>query len=242
MEENLELNIDLSFIDPPDDPPEKVENHIITHKKRGRISHCEKDPSVRCLCRNEKTVMRRAYSESKLLDVLDHDLKPGHSYHCITGGDVDSLSYLKAILRQQSLDYVLFSTWCLADDDILQFEEWLKTGQIKRLDAYVGEIFPSTYRHEYAYLKQMLAENCPTARVCVFKNHSKIYAGTGQKFDFSVQTSANINTNPRTENGTITLGTDIYQFHKDYFDGIKSFNNDYPNWSPYTNKKKSPNP
>lgn len=33
----------------------------------------------------------------------------------------------------------------------------------------------------------------------------------------------NINTNPRTENGCITIGRDIYDFYKTYFDGIVSF-------------------
>jgi len=36
--------------------------------------------------------------------------------------------------------------------------------------------------------------------------HAKIFAGHGPKFYFGIQTSANINTNPRTENGCITIG------------------------------------
>lgn len=63
-------------------------------------------------------------------------------------------------------------------------------------------------------------------RIAVFKNHSKIFAGIGKKFAFGIQTSANINTNPRTENGCITIGNDIFEFYKTYFDGIKSFNID----------------
>lgn len=55
------------------------------------------------------------------------------------------------------------------------------------------------------------------------KNHSKIYAGKGEKFAFGIQTSANVNTNPRTENGNIIITDEIYRFYKDYFDGIKSF-------------------
>lgn len=233
MQEEFNIDFDSLTIGEQktnDDPAEEVKG---THKKRGRMKVCENNQKVRCICRNEKTVARRATSESALLDVLDHDFLDKHSYHCITGGDVDSLSFLKVVLRRQNLDYCLFSTWCLADDDILQMRDWLISGKIKRLDCYVGEIFPSTYRHEYAYLKEMLAEHCHTARVCVFKNHSKIYAGTGQKFDFAIESSANINTNPRTENGCINISTELYRFYKDFFDGIKSFNKDYPNWTPY---------
>ncbi len=60
-------------------------------------------------------------------------------------------------------------------------------------------------------------------RIAVFKNHSKIYAGYGNKFHFGIETSANINTNPRTENGCITISEELFHFYKDYFDKIVSF-------------------
>jgi len=178
--------------------------------------------NTECLIRETKTIYRRAFSETQLLDVLGDKFMEGHSYHCITAGDVDSLSYLKCVLRQQNLDYCLFSTWCMAADDILQLDEWLTEGKIKRMDAYLGEIFPNTYKFEFKALKTMFEKhNC--GRIAVFKNHSKIYAGTGEKFAFGIETSANINTNPRTENGCITIGRDIYEFYRNYFDGIISF-------------------
>lgn len=175
--------------------------------------------STALICRDTKNIYRRAFSETQLLDILPEEFKDGDSYNCITAGDVDALSYLKVILRKQDLDYVLFSTWCMAGDDILQIEEWIKQGKIKLIDAYVGEIFPSSYKYEYAKLKEVI-----NGRICVFKNHSKIFAGTGSKFQFGIQTSANINTNPRTENGCITIGNDIFEFYKNYFDGIIGFN------------------
>lgn len=175
-----------------------------------------------CIVRNDKLIYRRAFSETQLLDVLGIDFKDGESYHCITAGDVDSLSYLKCVLRQQNLDYCLFSTWCMAADDILQFDEWLTEGKIKKLDAYVGEIFPGSYKMEYKKLKEVF-EKHQCGRIAVFKNHSKIYAGIGSKFAFGIETSANINTNPRTENGCLTISQGIFEFYKEYFDGIKSF-------------------
>lgn len=190
---------------------EKVQDETKSHRR-----------STECLVRTDKHIFRRAFSETQLLDAVGIDFKDGESYHCITGGDVDSLSYLKAVLRQQKLDYCLFSTWCMAAEDILCFEEFLEKGLIKKLDAYVGEIFPGSYKVEYKMLKDLFEKyNC--GRIAVFKNHSKIYAGVGNKFSFGIETSANINTNPRTENGCITIGKDIFEFYKQYFDGIKSF-------------------
>jgi hypothetical protein len=173
------------------------------------------------LKRNSRDTYRRAFSETQLLDLVDLDFKDGDSYHFITAGDVDALSYLKLVLRQQDLDYCLFSTWCMATEDVLQFRDWVDSGKIKKLDAYVGEIFPKQYSVQFAALKPICEGT--GGRVAVFRNHSKIFAGYGNKFAFGIESSANINTNPRTENGCITIGSDICEFYKEYFDGIKSF-------------------
>jgi len=170
-----------------------------------------------------KHVYRRAFSELSLLDLCENiPFENGNSIHFLTAGNIDSLSFLKLILRKQHLDYCLFSTWCMAPEDILQFNTWLKEGKINKLDAYVGEIFPTTYKKEFEFLKEVF-ENNKCGRIAVFKNHSKIYAGYGSGFYFGIESSANINTNPRTENACITIDKGIFEFYKEYFDGIKSF-------------------
>jgi len=188
-------------------------DNIIPQKKTKRRSVALKE-------RQKNTVYRRAFSETQLLDIVGFDYQDGDVYNCITAGDVDAMSYLKLMIRQQDLDYLLFSTWVLANDDILQLEEWINEGRIKKCDAYLGEIYPKSYSVEFAELKRVLNG---VGRIAVFKNHSKIFAGYGDKFHFGIQTSANINTNPRAENGSITIGKDIFDFYKEYFDGIVSF-------------------
>lgn len=169
---------------------------------------------------------RRAFSEAAMLDALTPPLfrfEEGVSYNFITAGDVDSLTYLKVVLLHQDLDHCLCSTWCMAAEDILQLIEWHEAGKIRRLDVYVGEIFPNQYRIEWQMLRGFYRDHPDAGRVAVFRNHSKIFAGKGKEFSFGIQTSANINTNPRTENGCVTISDELYRFYKDYFDGIISF-------------------
>ena len=210
---------------------ERSSNMKIEVRQDEKIPKFKNEERLHTFKRKTANIYRRAFSELNLLDTLDRNMKDGYSYHCLSGGDVDSLSYLKHIIRQQPFEYCLFSTWCMADDDILQFENWIKTKKINRLDAYCGEIFPGSYRNQWIALKKVIA-SCG-GRVAIFRNHSKIYAGIGKKFAFGIESSANINTNPRTENTVITIGKDIYQFYKDYFDGINSFNRDFDNWKKY---------
>lgn len=64
---------------------------------------------------SQKYEYRRAFSEMKLLDLCgEFKFTEGHSYNFLTGGDIDSLSFLKCILRQQDLEHCLAATWCLA--------------------------------------------------------------------------------------------------------------------------------
>ena len=121
--------------------------------------------------RKTNAIYRRAFSETQLLDLFI-EIKSDYIYNFITGGDIDALSYVKLILRNQNIDYMFFSTWCMANEDIYQIKDWLESGRIKKIDAYVGEIFPGTYRFQYAMLKPIIEKY--GGRVAVFRNHSKI--------------------------------------------------------------------
>ena len=206
---DFDFGLNISFDFDYEKKPEEKKEKIIAKQARST-----------CLERQTKQIYRRAFSETNLLDLVS-EFKEGYSYNFITGGDVDALSYLKLILRHQNLDYCLLSTWCIAMEDIFQLEEFLEKGLIKKLDCYVGEIFPNSYKNEYKKLKEIM--NKFSGKIVVFKNHSKIFAGYGEKFHFGVQSSANINTNPRTENGCITISKDIFDFYFEYYNGIKSF-------------------
>jgi len=211
---------DFSFLD---DVGEGGKDSTIAVESDNAIaSKKSKRRTAACVELSERYLYRRAFSELSLLDIIPKELKDGHSVHVITAGDVDSLSYLKCVLRIQNLDHCLFSTWCMAAEDILQFDNWLDQGRIRKLDAYVGEIFPTSYKVEWRMLQDLFQRH-KCGRIAVFRNHSKIYAGVGEKFAFGIETSANINTNPRTENGCITIGREIYEFYKSYFDNITSF-------------------
>lgn len=177
--------------------------------------------TVACTEISTRYLYRRAFSELSLLDATP-PLRDGYSYHFITAGDVDALSFLELILRQQSLEHLYFSTWCIHAEDLLQIEEFLEDGRVKTMDAYVGEIFPNQYRIEWQMLHDLFARR-QCGELKVFRNHSKIMGGYGDKFYFVAETSANINTNPRTEHACITLDRGLYEFYREYFNGIKSF-------------------
>lgn len=184
--------------------------------KRGSVAYYELRP---------KYIYKRAHSELQLLNILnDKKLEENTSYNFITQGDVDALSFLQLTLRTYKvLEHLLLSTWCMSSEDIVQLFEYHKEGKIIQLDFYLGEIFQSSYPKENKLLQELM-QTYKTGRIAYFKNHSKIFAGiTKEGKGFSIQSSANINTNPRTENACILTDTESYHFYKNYFDGINSF-------------------
>lgn len=180
----------------------------------------------------------RLLSQAALDDALDWHMESGCAYHIISAGDVDSLTYLRHIVRQQRCDYVLLSTWCMALADAQEMRTWVERGFVKRFDFYVGEIFKNGYRGCRDELDSICA--LTGGRTARFRNHSKLMCVYGESFDCVIESSANVDTNPRTEQTCITVSTELADFYKAYFDGVNDFDGGYKEWRPWTRGTSTP--
>lgn len=179
-------------------------------------------PSIRVTHRyGHRHISRKASSEEALSKALDWYFSDGDCYHCFSFGDVDSLTFFKHVLRQQRVYYLALSTWCMAGEDVDDLREWHRRGMLGRVDFYVGEIFPGSYPEVYDAVLDFLQE-CG-GRLAVFRNHSKVMAVVGEHFDCLIESSANVNTNPRSENTVITVDRQLVREYIELFNGIRSF-------------------
>ena len=92
------------------------------------------------------------------------------------------------------------------------------------MDLYLGEIFKGSYGAVWDQLHEWYTNHPDRGRIAIFRNHSKIIAGVCDRFAFGLQTSANFDTNPRTEQASLSIDRGLYEFYKDYFDKIITFN------------------
>lgn len=168
-----------------------------------------------------RQLTRKASSEAALSAQLDWYFSEGDCYHCFSFGDVDSLTFFKHVLRQQRVHYLALSTWCMAGEDVDDLREWHRRGMLGRVDFYVGEIFPGSYPLVYDAALDFVRE-CG-GRLAVFRNHSKVMAIVGERFDCLIESSANVNTNPRSENTVLTVDRELVRTYVELFNGIKSF-------------------
>jgi hypothetical protein len=166
---------------------------------------------------------RRAKAEATLKDILPATFTAGDSWHVISHGDIDALSYLAhAIQGVSHFDYVALSTWCIAKPDIDQIAAWLDAGRIDTFELYAGEIFPNQYGDEFEAMQQL----CQTygCKLVIAKNHSKITLASCEAFGtyLAMESSANVNTNPRIEQTAIHANKDLFEFYREFFTGLRS--------------------
>ncbi len=92
---------------------QELEDLIETQAESEAEPRKDKRRHTECLELSTRFLYRRAYSEVSLLEAMKYEpLKAGCTYNFITGGDCDSLTFLKVVLNQAPpLDHLLFSTW-----------------------------------------------------------------------------------------------------------------------------------
>lgn len=174
---------------------------------------------------------RKAASEQNLMKALDWHFEEGDCYHCFSWGDVDSMSYFKHVLHQQRIHYLALSTWCMAGEDVDDLMEWYHRGILGRVDFFMGEIFQGSYPEVYTAVNDFVAEE--HGRLVTFRNHSKVMACIGERFDCLIESSANVNTNPRSENTVLTVDRKLVAAYVDLFNGIKSYDQSRDDAEPY---------
>lgn len=176
----------------------------------------------------------RIMSEANLSEALDWHMEDGTAYHVISYGDVDSLTFLRHIVRQQRLRYVFVATWCMATKDAEEMRDWVRRGMIGRMDFYVGEIFKSGYRGCLDVLDDICKET--GGRTARIRNHSKLMAFFGERFSGVIESSANVDTNPRIEQTCITINEGLAEFYKEFFDQMIDYDGRYKDWRPFNLK------
>ena len=109
--------------------------------------------------------------------------------------------------------------------------DWVRRGMIGRMDFYVGEIFKSGYRGCLDVLDDICKET--GGRTARIRNHSKLMAFFGERFSGVIESSANVDTNPRIEQTCITINEGLAEFYKEFFDQMIDYDGRYKDWRPF---------
>lgn len=166
-----------------------------------------------------KYIYRRAFSEMELLDTMaGEEFKDGHCYLFLSRGDVDLISYLKVISRQQHIHHLGLATWNANLTDFELLAHLKRKGRIGSIDCYLGSINKygtEARKNVYEYRKRMAEFKDVTVKV--IKTHIKTFFGDGDKFPFVITGSPNLSTNVNSEAVCVIIDKGAYEFYRDFF-------------------------
>lgn len=194
-----------------------------------RVAEMQQTGQARVQRAMHRKHLRRCNAEQHLASILPATFTPGESWHVISHGDIDALSYLRhALAGVECFEHVLLSTWCIAQDDIDELASWLDRGLIDQLHICAGEIFPSSHGEVYASALKLVEHY--GVRLTVARNHSKVMLASNEALGcwLVMEGSANVNTNPRIEQTAIHADRALHDFYLDFYRGIRSIDRDRP--------------
>ena len=175
---------------------------------------------------------RFAHASDELGSLLPPAFDPGATYHVISNGDIDALSFAKHVLAGAAFDALILSSWAVAMPAIEYLQSQVNAGRLRRIDAYVGEIMPRDRPHLYAALCALVAAT--SGRVMVLRNHAKAWMFLADDGRCTViETSANANYNKRIEQSVISAAPQVAATYKLFFDALDVPTPTFPDWTPH---------
>lgn len=167
---------------------------------------------------------RRVFGTAQLMKAMGTERpQEGHSYHVITGGNVDLLAHLLwVLLLYKRVRHVFISAWAISSADILLCARYLEEQKVGTLELLLGDVFPTKFKMEWKKLMEMYNAGKITD-IFTSTIHSKVMlidVGDGTKI--VIESSANCNMNPRIEQSCITVSGALYDFYYYYLHEILS--------------------
>lgn len=163
---------------------------------------------------------RRCFGVQNLLKVMGLERpRRGHSYHIISGGNVDLIAHVRWLLLHYTVEDMFLSCWAISVTDILLLKRWHEERKVAHISIIVGDIYPSNYSKEWRKLCEMYDDGM-IERLHTSAIHSKLILLKTTEGCVVVESSANCNMNPRIEQSVVTLNDDLYRFYLDYFDEL----------------------
>ena len=199
---------------------------MVARIQAGNAQYKAEQAKARAVRTSNRHEVRRAKAEADLDSLLPERIEDGDSWHVISHGNIDALSYLRHLIKPTYFDYVGVSTWCIARQDLTEITAWLDAGRIDQFALYAGEIFRNQYGDEYEMVLRM--QHDYGIQFVMAKNHSKVTlcANYDEDYYVVVESSANVNTNPRIEQACVTRSKALFEFYQEFFAGLKSIDRD----------------
>lgn len=180
----------------------------------------EAQPDARAIRLDGRRRMARVRQRDALRDVLPTPPAPGEQYHIISSAKWDFWTWVPAMIQWLGgrTDSLYCSTWTASRAGITELFELCDAGKIGSVGFLTGLYFKRRESAVYATLLGGLRRRGHRYRA--FPNHAKILLLRNEaRGDYlSIEGSANLTSNPRTEQYCITNDQALWTFYRDWFE------------------------
>jgi len=177
-------------------------------------------PDGKITRRDIRRRMRYVKRKETAAEALEGTLPgPGESTHYIQAATYDFFHTVPAavgILGEVGDLYA--STWTMSRNNVLELFEIFDGGKIKRISVLTGNYFKRRESAVYARLLEGLQRR--GQRYAAFGNHTKIVLMDSPPDYIVMEGSANFTSNPRLENYIIVNDRALWDFHREWMEGV----------------------
>ena len=187
------------------------------------------DVSLKDLTAKKARIVRQTKTRTALIDraegltawMGDGFPAPDETLHVILDGGADVWGFAEwAISKAGTADELWISTWIISDGIARRIVNLLDSGVIDEFHIVTALYFKIRAPHVYTYLMETLQSR--GFGYAAFKNHAKVLLVKNEKADMwlTVQGSANLTKNPRSEQLVITNNQEVYEFHRSWMQSM----------------------
>ena len=140
---------------------------------------------------------------------------PGECFKFLTSGGVSSIAFIVYVAMAEGIEKLTATTLRVGKKELMIMRELHEAGKLDAAQFIVGGIMSTDKGKKYDYYTDLI-DACKKAgwRFTVAKNHSKIILmETKAKNKYVLETSSNLNENPKIEQFSLENDAGLYDFY-----------------------------
>lgn len=188
--------------------------------------------SIAAVLRSKKRQMYSIPKAQKCLEV-SIDCPPGGDtvYKLISlSGGFSSINFIKYIADREVIEELTVSTLRIGEKQFMCLKQMTERGTLKKATFCIGSIMKSDgkgKRAKYDYF-QRFENYCKKYEweSVLVNNHSKIILMRTAENYYVLETSSNLNENPKIEQYSFENSKELYEFYYSFFETVKAVQNE----------------
>lgn len=184
----------------------------------------DEENELEALIYRERKPTKREFKAIKSNEYLQQALAglptTGETWHCISNSRFNFWSFVPCVIKFLG-DYtssLYCATWTTNNINTKELIELYDQGKIGSINFVVGRYFQNREQAVYNYLAGKLLER--GQKLSVGEHHLKVLLlNNGENF-ITIESSANLTSNPRTEQFTYSNDKGLFDFYKSWFESL----------------------